>query len=153
MSDVLRSETDYGGDDVVFHAPRPRHYSATAIQPWLQVLDHDLPRSLSPLPNRVASPLVKPTVDDSRPSSPWRAPQAPFGVNDIPRPSTLHNSRMDGPARRWVRWMAKMGLKDAVVPSIMFVALTARWLVGLGGYSGEVSKTVSRASLIVISKG
>lgn len=166
-----RSETDYGGDDVVFHAPRPRHYSATSIQPWLQVLDHhEIPRSPSPSPiiqtnNRVSSPLRRhPSVPQEggvaldalaydslpAPSSPTtstitstsRIKGAALPLREFPdmsreaRPSTLHGSRMDSPARRWVRWMGKMGLKNALLPSIVFVSLATRWLVGLGGYSG-----------------
>lgn len=146
-----------------FTPPRPRHYSATSIQPWFQVLDHEIPRSPSPIQNRVSSPLRHPSVpplplDESfpPPSSPITASfsasrikgaavPATLPLRELPnssfrdsssRLSTLHGSRMDSPARRWVRWMGKMGLKNALLPSIVFVALATRWLVGLGGYSG-----------------
>lgn len=144
----LRSETDYGGDDVVFHAPRPRHFSANAIQPWLQVLERDLPRPVSPSLHRVSSPLGQsdgPTSPDS--SLSLSSSRFPLSHQDSTRPSTLRSSRMESPARRWVRWMAKMGLKGWIVPSVVFMSLATRWIVGLGGYSGESHCLFSHASL------
>ena len=61
---------------------------------------------------------------------------APVAESAFRRPSTLHGSRIDSPARRWVRWMAKVGLKDMSFVWVAVAAELVRWLVGLGGYSG-----------------
>lgn len=128
----------------MFHAPRPRHYSQTQIQPWLQVLDSAIPRSPSPLLSRVSSPLrpyseapqTQSTISDFRSISP--PPSGNREHLEVVRPNTLHGSRMDSAARRYVRWMAKVGLKNSTIPSIIFFSIAARWLIGFGGHSGEM---------------
>ncbi|KAF8333559.1 glucosyltransferase [Cantharellus anzutake] len=44
---------------------------------------------------------------------------------------------MDSMARRWIRWLAKGRSKTWASPSILLLSILIRWLVGLGGYSGE----------------
>lgn len=65
------------------------------------------------------------------------------------RASTLDAARLESPARRWVRWMAKAHLRTWTNVVIVLGAVWVRWAVGLGGYSGKLSfQTLSSMFLI-----
>jgi hypothetical protein len=145
LTSTHRSETDYGGEDASFHAPRPLHYSSSLVQPWLQVLETHVPQPIFFGWNQPSTSVRCPT---SRASSPHPdSPHIPASSGGSflstqrhrLRLSTLNAARMDSPSRRWVRWMAQVRMKDSIIPAIVFSSLLVRWLVGLGGYSGGTS--------------
>lgn len=54
---------------------------------------------------------------------------------------------MDSMARRWVRWMGKIGMKDVTLPLSIAIAVFIRWAIGLGGYSGALLDHISASAL------
>ncbi|CDZ97510.1 Glucosyltransferase-Alg6p [Phaffia rhodozyma] len=53
--------------------------------------------------------------------------------------SFISPSSPETPAKRWINWMSRAALSDWVPYSIFFTAALIRFLVALGGYSGEGS--------------
>lgn len=144
----VESETDYEGDIV---APRPRHsYSPT----WLSNFDDPDGSQQPAIPIRVSSPLNPNSQRHARklsvptfPASPKRqsslnlASGSPLKARQDSWlvPTSLNDVRMESPARRWVRWMAKTGMRDWVLPLSVAATIWAKWTVGLGGYSGHAT--------------
>ncbi|KAG9019276.1 Glucosyltransferase-like protein [Tulasnella sp. 427] len=147
--DLWGSETDY--EDIV--APRPRHsYSPT----WLNNFDDpDGSQHVQPaVPIRVSSPLNPNAQRHARklsiptfPASPKRQSSLSLASAGAVRvrqdswltPTSLNDARMESPARRWVRWMAKTGMRDWVLPISIAAAVWVKWTAGLGGYSGRAT--------------
>lgn len=143
----VESETDY--EDIV--APRPRHsYSPT----WLSNFDDPdaSQQAQQPaIPIRVSSPLNPNSQRHARklsvptfPASPKRQSSLNLASGSPLRarqdswlvPTSLNDARMESPARRWVRWMARMGMRDWVLPTSIAATIWVKWTTGLGGYSG-----------------
>ena len=49
-----------------------------------------------------------------------------------------------GFGRRWLRWMHKNGVKHWVVPCTLLASVLVRWCIGLGSYSGTLTKIACR---------
>jgi len=52
-----------------------------------------------------------------------------------------------GLGRRWLRWMHKNGVKHWVVPCTLLASVLVRWCIGLGPYSGTLTKTTCQRCL------
>jgi hypothetical protein len=57
-----------------------------------------------------------------------KGPEAPVALQE------------QGFGRRWLRWMYKSGVKHWVVPCTLLASVLVRWCIGLGSYSGTLSK-------------
>jgi alpha-1,3-glucosyltransferase len=53
-----------------------------------------------------------------------------------------------GFGRRWLRWMHKNGVKHWVVPCTLLASVLVRWCIGLGSYSGTLTKTVCQRTVL-----
>lgn len=86
---------------------------------------------LNPKPRHVRK-LSVPTI----PITPQRRQSTMMDFDFMAPPSSLHDARMESPARRWVRWMVRMHLRDWVLPLSLACAIWVKWTVGLGDHSG-----------------
>ncbi|ELU38167.1 glucosyltransferase [Rhizoctonia solani AG-1 IA] len=109
-----RSETDF--DEILSPQPRPHPKLLNTSQFLLQ---QNQSRPLSPL-------------------NPSRGRTASFA--SIGPESTLHGQPHESSARRFVRWMARNGLRDWTPWVIIAGSVLVKCAVGLGGYSGERTK-------------
>ncbi|KAF8746647.1 ALG6 ALG8 glucosyltransferase family, partial [Rhizoctonia solani] len=108
------SETDF--DEILSPQPRPHPKLLNTSQFLLQ---QNQSRPLSPL-------------------NPSRGRTASFA--SIGPESTLHGQPHESSARRFVRWMARNGLRDWTPWVIIAGSVLIKCAVGLGGYSGERTK-------------
>ncbi|KAG8959267.1 Glucosyltransferase-like protein [Tulasnella sp. 419] len=147
------SETDY--EEIL--APKPRHSYAHLLQPWLY--NYEAPTT----PATSTSPGINPVA---KPMSPLRSPPNPYlHSRNFSLPANLQVSqgkinqsrqagsdadhvkfakldRTDSMARRWVKWMAKVGMRDWVVPLTIAGNIWVKWAVGLGPYSGYATPPI-----------
>ncbi|KAI0087799.1 ALG6, ALG8 glycosyltransferase family-domain-containing protein [Irpex rosettiformis] len=67
----------------------------------------------------------------------WKPPLPTIqqGVPSRGEKNDLHNS----PARGWVRWMHRQGLKDWVIIIAIVLSVLVKWCIGLGSYSGQAT--------------
>ncbi|CAE6390816.1 unnamed protein product [Rhizoctonia solani] len=108
------SETDF--DEILSPQPRPHPKLLNTSQLLLQQAQA---RPLSPL-----NPTRGRTVS----------------LASIGSESTLHGQPHESSARRFVRWMARNGLRDWTPWVIIAGSVLVKCAVGLGGYSGEGTK-------------
>ncbi|KAG8860864.1 Glucosyltransferase-like protein [Tulasnella sp. 330] len=130
------SETDY--EEIL--SPQPRR-TFSHLQGWMRNFDEN-----EPPPLRASSPLrPKDANSHARKSSLPHVPVRPETVSrqtslrPVAPPSSLHDARLDSPARRCVRWMVRMRLRNWVTVSSIAAAVWIRWSVGLAGYSGHAT--------------
>ncbi|KAG9037019.1 Glucosyltransferase-like protein [Tulasnella sp. JGI-2019a] len=126
------SETDY--EEIL--SPQPRR-SFSHMQGWMRTFEES-----EPPPLRASSPLrPKDAQGHGRKSSLPHIPRVEppmrqTSLRPVVPPSSLHDATLDSPARRWVRWMVRMRLRNWVMVSSIAAAVWVKWSVGLAGYSG-----------------
>ena len=137
-------------------APTPRRHliESSASQHWLRS------GSISPVSSRAASPASAYSFSSSVYTHRPRPHHTSFSAlleRDNPSRAMLGTSgtrlkseRADTETtmgRRWIRWLHKRGMKEWVVPGAILASTFAKCCMGLGSYSGQLSRLFGNSSL------